>query len=152
MPKHDWIKYPELTNSQMKHLQYESPHPQIEDDFDAKVIRVVDGDTIILRTSFRDFEFPLRILDINAPEMNEGGGEAKRWLKKRIENQEVKIIIEPKQRVGKYGRLLGRILHSGSDIGNEMESLHLVTAFDAHDEGEIPHTSYWTDQGEIKSA
>ena len=29
----------------------------------------------------RDFDFPVRFLGINAPEMNEGGGEAREYLK-----------------------------------------------------------------------
>lgn len=145
MHDHDWVRYPELTNSQMEELQYESPHPQIEWDFDATVVKVIDGDTVKLSCSFRDFVFPLRLLDINAPELNESGGqEAKEWLRSKVENQKVRIIIEPNQRVGKYGRLLGKIFYNGLDVGEEAEYLGLVKAFDTKDEGKISNLSYWT--------
>lgn len=126
---HDFNKFPELTNSQMVTEEFNSPHKQIKEDFIATVIRVVDGDTVRLTTNFRDFDFPLRLLDINAPELNEGGQNTKTWLKNKIEGQEVMIQIDPSNRVGRYGRLLGRILYNGLDVGLEMLSLFLVTRF-----------------------
>ena len=65
--EHDFHEYPELTNAQMAQHQFSSPHEQITSDFRAEVVRVHDGDTITLRTGFRDFDFPLRLLDIDAP-------------------------------------------------------------------------------------
>ena len=73
---HDYKAFPELTNAQLQTMQFSSPHPQITEDFTAEVVKVHDADTIRLRTDFRDFDFPLRLLDIDAPELNEGGEEA----------------------------------------------------------------------------
>lgn len=122
MPKkHDFKKFPELTNSQMDKLYFESPHKQITEDFTAKVEKVIDGDTIKLKWDERDFEFRLRISRIAAPEIKEKGGiEARDYLKKRIEGKIVDIEIDLKNRVGKWGRLIGRIIFQGSNIGEEM--------------------------------
>ena len=135
---HDYQNYPELTNTQLEVLRYSSPHKQIEADFEAVVIKVHDGDTITLAASFRDFAFPLRFLDIDAPELNEGGQEAGDWLRAKIEGQEVQIMIDKENRVGKYGRLLGKVMHNGMDVGVEMVQLGLVSVFGAKKAGEVP--------------
>ena len=115
---HDFKRYPELTNSQMGFYYFDSPHQQIAEDFFAKVVRVVDGDTIRVETSFRDFDFPVRFINILAAETNEPGGlESKRWLRDQIEGKQVEIIINKNNRVGKWGRLLGKVRHKGFDVG-----------------------------------
>jgi len=136
--EHDYENFPELSNSQMEQLQYTSPHEQITRDFRATVVKVHDGDTVTLKTGFRDFDFPLRLLDIDAPELSEGGDEARDWLNTKILNAEVDILIDPTQRVGKYGRLLGRVLHNGMDVGQEQLHLGLVKEFGSKKEGQVP--------------
>ena len=134
---HDFIKFPELTNRQLQeHIV--SPHPQITEDIWVKVIKVIDGDTIRVEWDERDFDFPVRFLGINAPEMNEGGEEARRYLSNVILNEEVLLKIDPNQRVGKYGRLLAKIISLGMDMGEIMILLGLATSFDARDEGKTP--------------
>lgn len=133
--EHDYVKYPELSNKQLEHEQFNSPHPQIREDFEATVERVHDGDTVTLSTSFRDFLFPLRLLGIDAPEMSEGGEDARDWLRGRILGSRILVLIDPHNRVGKYGRLLGKIMWSGLDVGEEMMNLGLVAAFGEKDEG-----------------
>jgi len=140
---HDFDQFPELTNSQLDSLGYFSPHPQIVEDFSGEVVKVHDGDTVTLRTNFRDFDFPLRLLDIDSFELNAGGEEAKLWLKNKIEGQAVSVQIDSSNRVGKYGRLLGRILHAGSDVGEEQLHLGLALPFGAKSDGMIPHISFW---------
>lgn len=136
---HDFKQFPELTNSQMVVYYFQSPHKQIVEDFGAKVVHVMDGDTIRLRWFARDFDFPLRFLDINAPEMNEGGQVAKSWLEKQILNENVNILINKKNRVDKWGRLLGKVFFKGEDLGETMLQLRLVTSFDKRNEGKIPN-------------
>ncbi len=126
---HDFVNFPELSNSQMAIYYFESPHKQILEDFRATVISVKDGDTIGLRVGFRDFDFPLRLLDIDSKEMSEGGQEAKDWLSDMILNQEVDIKINKKRRVGKFGRLLGRVFWAGMDVGKMELDLGLATKF-----------------------
>ena len=137
--EHDYDKFPELTNREIEEFGFSSPHIQIVEDFDAVVIRVHDGDTITLRTNFRDFDFPLRFLGIDAPEMNAGGKVARDWLRNRILGKTVKIIINVKNRVGKFGRLLGLVIQGGSDVGEEELRLGLVTTFENRREAELPN-------------
>ena len=135
--EHDWVNYPELSNSQLEEMRFMSPHEQISSDFTATVVKVHDGDTISLVTSFRDFVFPLRFSDIDAPELNAGGDVARDWLKTKLEKQEVEIKIDPKNRVEKYGRLLGRVVYRGMDVGQEEIYLGLAKPFGKKLEGEL---------------
>lgn len=128
---HDFENFPELSNSQMATEYFNSPHKQITEDFSAECVKVHDGDTITLRWPERDFDFPLRFLDINAPELNEGGEESRDWLKMKIEGEKVDILISKNKRVGKYGRLLGRVFYNGQDLGQEMLMLGLAFPFGA---------------------
>ena len=135
--EHDFIKFPELTNSQIaEHIV--SPFPQITEDIFVNVLKVVDGDTIRVEWDERDFDFPVRFLGINAPEMNEGGEEAKEYLRNIIEGEEVMLQIDKYQRVGKYGRLLARIISLGMDMGETMIRLGYATSFENRNEGKIP--------------
>jgi len=136
---HDFNKYPELRNREIEEMQFQSPHKQITEDFFATVVKVHDGDTVTLRVSFRDFDFPLRLFGIDAPELNEGGEEARDWLKAMILNQIVLVLIDRKNRVDKYGRLLGKIFYGGRDIGEEEMMLGLAVPFSRRGEGEIPN-------------
>ena len=136
MPEHDYEKFPELTNAQIDEYGFQSPHEQITEDFRAVVVRVHDGDTITLATDFRDFAFPLRFVDIDAPEMSEGGEEARDWLREQILNEEVQIKINKNNRVGKYGRLLGKVISRGIDMGEAELRLGLAKPFGKKKEGE----------------
>ena len=133
----DFKNRPELPTSLFDIYYFESPHKQITEDFQAKVIEVHDGDTITLRVDFRNFDFQLRLLEIDAKELSEGGHEARDSLKKRIENEEVDILINKNRRVGKYGRLLGQVFSEGMDVGTEMLHLGLVTLFEQKGEGKV---------------
>ena len=115
---HDFKKFPELTNNQMGIYYFDSPHQQIAESFFAKVTRVKDGDTIQVQADFRDFDFPIRFSNILAAELNEVGGRAsQKWLENEILGEEVEIVINQKNRVGKWGRLLGEVKHMGFDVG-----------------------------------
>jgi len=50
----------------------------------------------------------------------------------------VQIKINRKQRVGKYGRLLGRIIQGGIDIGEQSIVMGHAKRFDNKDEAKIP--------------
>ena len=136
--EHDYEKFPELSNSQLEEFGFMSPHKQITEDFEAEVTKVHDGDTITLRSNFRDFKFPLRLLNIDAPELNEGGDIARDWLKNQIEGKKVQIIIDKNQRVGKYGRLLGKVMYRGLDMGEAMLMMNLAVEFGKKNEGKPP--------------
>ena len=116
---HDFKRFPELANSQVDFYYWDSPHKQIFENFNCKVIHVTDGDTIKVEWDERDFHFPVRMLHIDALELEEGGRQSRDWLKERIEGEEVEILINPKQRVGKWGRILGQVIHQGVNINEE---------------------------------
>lgn len=136
---HDFKKFPELTNNQLSFYYFDSPHRQITDNFLAEVIKVTDGDTIRVRWTERDFDFPVRFINIAAPESNEEGGEASQsWLEQRILGEEVEIIIDPDNRVEKWGRLLGEVTHFGMDIGEESIFLGHALSWSDRGAGKIP--------------
>ena len=135
---HDFENFPELTNSQVDFYYWESPHKQIFEDFKCKVVKVIDGDTIRVKWDERDFEFPVRFLGTDAPELNEGGKESMSWLETQIEGEEVEIIIDIKQRVGKFGRILGIIMSKGINMNEESIKTGHAKIFNARGEGKIP--------------
>ena len=138
MPR-DWKKNPELRNSEFEIYYFESPHKQITEDFRANVVKVTDGDTIRVKTNFRDFDFPIRFLGTNAPEMNEPRGkEVRDWLSNLILNADVDILIDRNNRVGKWGRLLGKVIHGGQEVGQMMIGLGKSTTFISRKEGQLP--------------
>ena len=139
---HDFKLFPELTNAQLQFYYFESPHKQIFDDFFARVVKVHDGDTITVKWEERDFDFPVRFLGTNAPELNEeGGSEAQQWLENILLDEEVYIIIDPKQRVDKWGRLLGKIMHKGVDLNEQSMVFGFAKDFESRKEGKIPSLS-----------
>jgi len=134
--EHDFKSYPELTNSQLDVLLFVSPHPQMTEDFVGVVEKVHDGDTVTVSISTRDFSFPVRLLDIDAPELSEGGVEAREYLRSRVLGETVFFSLDSRNRVDKYGRLLARLLHGGFDLGQEMLGLGYVVPFGKKHEGE----------------
>ena len=138
MFEHDYVSFPELTNSQLENLGLSSPHVQITEDFVARVVKVHDGDTVTLRVDFRDFDFPLRLLDIDSPELSEGGDRSRDWLKGEIEGKVVDVQIDKSNRVGKYGRLLGTILANGYDVAQTQIHLGLAVPFGEKKASEVP--------------
>ena len=138
--EHDFIKFPELTNSQMDEDYFASPHKQILEDFRAKCVKVHDGDTITLDWSERDFTFPIRLINIAAPEISEmGGKESRDWLESRVLGEEVDILISSNNRVDKWGRLLGNVIFKGTDIGeDEINAGHALPWSQVHEQNPIP--------------
>jgi len=133
---HDFKRFPELTNNQMNLYYFDSPHQQIAEDFDAKVVKVHDGDTVTLEVSWRDFTFPLRMSNLMAAELNEKGGvRSRNHLKDLIEGAMVEVIINKMNRVGKYGRLLGEIRHKGFDVGTQMIEEGFAVSLDEEQTG-----------------
>jgi endonuclease YncB( thermonuclease family) len=137
---HDFKAFPELTNRQMEVYYFDSPHMQITEDFTARVVKVIDGDTVKLRTDFRDFDFPLRLAYIAAPELNEPFGlESAQWLRDRVLGEEVEIIIDPKNRIEKFGRLLGTMIARGININQEsLDEVQSIRFSELESSGELP--------------
>lgn len=149
---HDFVAFPELTNSQMQLYYFESPHKQIFEDIQVEVVQVHDGDTITVMWSERDFKFPVRFSNISARELSEDGkrdtsfqlsmsGKASRdWLANRILGKEVTLKINPKNRVEKFGRLLAEIIFDGTNIGEEAIFAGASTKWENRNDGKIMNT------------
>lgn len=137
---HDFKKFPELTNTQAQFYYWDSPHKQIFEDFRAQVIKVIDGDTVTVKAQFRDFDFKIRMARIQAPELKDDGGlESKDWLSARIKGQEVIIGIDARNRVGKFGRLIGEIIFGGDNMSDASLRERQSIDFFAGEVGEIPN-------------
>ncbi len=136
---HDFKKFPELRNNQMNELYFQSPHKQITEDFIGEVVKVIDGDTIRVKTEFRDFETVIRLANIAAAELSEAGGErSKKKLEELISGEEIQVMINPKNRVGKWGRIIGEIFSNGINVNEEMIRENFATSFDNRKEGMLP--------------
>ena len=95
----------------------------------ASIFRTDPTHTVTLRTNFRAKDFPLRVANVNAPEMNAGGEFARDYLSERCLNKEVEIMVISDNRVGKYGRLIGEIFVDGLNLGDEMMRQLIVPPF-----------------------
>ncbi len=125
--EHDWVKFPEVSITS-PHL-HESPHPQINENIIVEVVRVKDADTIEVRWSERKFLFAVRFINVYAPEKNTWEGRrGKTWLKNKIQGQEIELIVNKKNRVGKWGRLLAIVMYEGININQELiEQGHAIS-------------------------
>ena len=136
---HDFKRFPELSNNQMKFYYNDSPHKQIVRNFTARVEKVIDGDTVKLSWSERDFLFELRIINIDSKELGEGGENAKEFLRNQIEGDIVDVLIDPNNRTEKWGRLLGDVRHLGLLVSKLMLSTGHAVRFDERHKGKLPN-------------
>jgi len=81
-------------------------------DITGKVVRVLDGDTIIVQDT------RVRLTGIDAPESKQAHGKAStRYLSKLINGNVVTIEGDKTDR---YGRLLGKVVYQGKDVNLQM--------------------------------
>lgn len=81
-----------------------------------KVIRVSDGDTILIQSGSQKIR--VRMYGIDAPELKQKyGEESKKYLEKRImdKNVDIKVINQDQ-----YGRKVGKVFYKNKDINLEM--------------------------------
>ena len=125
--EHDFKRFPELTNRQMEMFYFDSPHRQITENFRTEVVKVTDGDTIRVLWNERDFNFPIRLANLAAPELEEvGGKESKDWLSDQILGAEVDLILT-EARVEKWGRILAYVLFNGVSLSEEsIRNFHAI--------------------------
>lgn len=147
---HDFKAFPELRNNELDFYYLESPHKQMFETFNARVIRVHDGDTIIVRIPERNFDFPIRFSNSSARELKEtperdtsfqlcaDGPTAQAWLEERIIGKYVTVTLE-KSRVEKWGRLLGKVMFEGIDLGEELVTHGMAVPWANRIDGKIPN-------------
>jgi micrococcal nuclease len=90
----------------------------------AKVVRVVDGDTVVVRYEGR--EERIRLIGVDTPEtvhpnkpVEAYGEEAKEYTKKKLEEKDIQIEFDVQER-DRYGRLLGYIWLDGLLFNDEL--------------------------------
>lgn len=99
-----------------------------ETSFKAKVVRVIDGDTIELLDT-RKQKHRIRFWGIDAPETTTNqpfGKKAKEILATKIAGKEIKATIKDKD---KYGRTIAKIELNGEDINKFMVASGLAWAY-----------------------
>ncbi len=104
--------------------------------FNAKVINVIDGDTLILD----GFGKSVRLLGIDTPELHHpdtpiqrGAKEARDYLAKRVLGKEVKITYIKGNARDKYGRLLALVEENGSSVNEELVAKGYAFAYEGSD-------------------
>ena len=67
-----------------------------------------------------------------AAELNEEGGIAsQKFLEEQILGEDVYVVVDKHNRVGKWGRLLGRVEHLGFDMGEQSKSMGFAIGLEA---------------------
>ena len=89
--------------------------------YSAVVTRVVDGDTVWIRTVHHAKPVKVRIVGIDAPEACQSGGRASSdALYRRLMGQSVTVSATTSRSRDVYGRLLAKVDLRGEDIGHWM--------------------------------
>ena len=109
--------------------------------FEAKVVSIVDGDTIKVELSDETIS-SVRLLGIDTPEtnfyhMSQGyyAEEAKKYLERRLPLESVVEVRTGEKLLGSYGRILGRIFFRGRDLNRALlrsglAALYIIYPFD----------------------
>ena len=93
-------------------------------DFNAKVVKIIDGDTIDVLDGNNE-KLRIRLLGIDAPELKQHFGyESSFYLNKILNGKSVAIISSPDKNkpytLGYYKRVIGKVVLNGGDINLEM--------------------------------
>lgn len=105
-------------------LRYHGDDHRIFDQNPAMVTQVIDGDTVRIRRGPADDEVTVRLLGIDAAEMNYRGGgspehfaaESTRYLRSRVEGRSVTIKLEPLDTRDRYDRLLAYLYRDTENL------------------------------------
>ena len=91
-------------------------------------IRVVDGDTI--RAEAKGKEIKIRLVEIDAPEMNQPfGAQSKNFLNRLLYEKDVTLIAQGEDR---YGRTLGEIYANGESANALMIKSGFAWVYDRY--------------------
>jgi micrococcal nuclease len=94
------------------------PPPPAPLDFVGSVTRIVDGDTLWLKTAGDDKPAVVRLEGIDAPEICQPGGkEASAWLADLVLNRSVSVRVSA---TDDWGRKVGKVNDGARDIGDRM--------------------------------
>lgn len=90
---------------------------------EGKVVGVADGDTITV-VEANNTQHKIRLQGIDAPEKAQAFGQkSKQSLHQLIHNKQVSVEFQKKD---KYGRIVGKVLHEGTDVCLEQIKLGMA--------------------------
>lgn len=120
-----------------------SDRPAVAKQYEALVVHVDDGDSIVVRTR-QGGTSRVRLLGIDAPEIAHGdapgqepwGTRAHRHLQQRLQGQRVRLETQARER-DRYGRLLAYVYVDDRCINEEMVVRGLAVAYVGEDRSEI---------------
>ena len=91
-------------------------------------IRIVDGDTI--RAEAKGREIKIRLVEIDAPEINQPfGAQSKNFLNRLLNEKDVTLIAQGEDR---YGRILGEIYANGESANTLMIKSGFAWVYDRY--------------------
>ncbi len=87
------------------------------------VVRVIDGDSLKVEIAGKADD--LRLVGVNAPELDECGGEiAKIALAELVaDGSDIELVLDPENERDRFGRLLGELTASGAPVGARLVEL-----------------------------
>jgi micrococcal nuclease len=95
-----------------------SKPPPAPADLTGSVTRIVDGDTLWLKTATDDKPVVVRLEGVDAPEICQPGGkEASAWLADLVLNRSVSVRVSA---TDDWGRKVGKVSDGTRDIGDRM--------------------------------
>ena len=91
-------------------------------------IRVIDGDTI--RAEAKGKEIKIRLVEIDAPEMNQPfGAQSKNFLNRLLYEKDVTLIAQGEDR---YGRILGNLFSNELNVNMLMVKFGFAWVYDEY--------------------
>ena len=102
-------------------------------EYEAALLRVVDGDTVWLRVDCGfdlHLDMSVRLFGINAPELITMEGKAVRaWMEKALPVGSKVMLKTYKDKREKYGRYLGTIIKDGQNINETLVNEGLAVRY-----------------------
>ena len=124
-------------------------------DFTAKVVRVVDGDTVYVANKSGK-KFKVRLTGIDAPEQNQPYGLASTYhLKEVLIDKWVLLKSKPKNgnlySVDRYNRVLAKLILDGNDVNFLQVSSGYAWHFKRYQKQQSPSDRQLYSQAELKA-
>lgn len=150
-----------------------SPDPTIPEEElhtgkeEVEVVRVIDGDTLIVKRAGSEEEIRVRLLSIDSPELSEEYGtqpyatEAKTYLENILEGDVAYLEFEGSETEDSYGRLLAHVYNQeGQNVQEGLlknglamlryenpDSVNYASYLAAEEEAKANKASVWSTQG-----